>query len=113
MFQELKSYIYLLEEKKDSTSNVLSFEPTLAAAQKTMDKLVEREKYTLETDGVQVYTSKSPDGNSVSLFRVKDGYLYALHTSAEGGSPKGLPPRGSELVREKTISIKQVPSHPK
>ena len=87
MFQELTSYIYLLEDKKGSTSNVLSFEPTLAAARKTMDKLVEYEKYTLETDGLQVYTTKSPDGNSVSLYT-------------------------SELVQEKTISIKRVPSCP-
>lgn len=102
MFQELKSYIYLLEEKKGPTSNVISFEPTLAAARKTMDKLVEREKYTLETDGLQVYTTKSPDGNSVSLFRATDDYGHSA--SAEGGS---------ELVQEKTISVKRVPSVPK
>ena len=87
MIQELESYIYLLGEKKGETDKVIYFEPTLEAARKTMDKLVECEKYILETNGVQVYTTKSQDGNSVSVYT-------------------------SELVQEKTISIKRVSSHP-
>ena len=111
MFQELKSYIYILEEKKGSTSSVICFEPTLAAARKTMDKLVEREKYTLETEGLQEYTSKSPDGKSVSLFRATEDNGHSA--SAQGGSPEGDPLCGSELVQEKRISVKRVPSVPK
>ena len=58
MSQELNSYIYLLEEKKGSSHNIISFEPTLSAAQKTLTKLVEREKNTLGVDGAQIYTTK-------------------------------------------------------
>jgi len=95
MSQELNSYIYLLEEKKGSSHNIISFEPTLSAAQKTLTKLVEREKNTLGVDGAQIYTTKSLNKNSITIFRDTVGYLY-----------------NAGLIQEKTIFIKRVSNHP-
>lgn len=53
------------------------------------------EKYTFETNGAKVYTTKSPDNNSVSIFRSTTDYFYT-----------------SKSVQEKTFSIKRIPSHP-
>ena len=87
MSQELESYIYILDEKKGPTYNILSFEPTLRGARKTMAKLVKNEKYTLETTDSKVYTTKSH--NSLTLFlKNKD-----------------------TIIQEKTFSIKRISSH--
>ena len=53
------------------------------------------EKYTFETNGAKVYTTKSPDNNSVSIFRSTTDYFYT-----------------SKSVQEKTFSIKRIPNHP-
>lgn len=94
MSQELESYIYILDEKKGPTYNIISFEPTLCAARKTMVKLVKREKYTLETNDSKVYTTKSQDGNSITLFLKYSDTLLR-----------------SKLIQEKTISIKRISNH--
>ena len=95
MDQELESYIYILDKQEGSTYNIISFDATLEAARKTMAKLVKYEKYTLETNGAKVYTTKSPDNNSVSVFRSTLAHLYT-----------------SKMGQEKTFSIKRVPNHP-
>ena len=64
-------------------------------SKKRWQKLVKHEKYTLETKGAKVYTTKSSDNNSVSLFRPTPAYFYT-----------------SKAVQEKTFSIKRVPNHP-
>ena len=87
MAQELESYIYILDEKKGPTYNIISFEPTLCAARKTMAKLIKNEKYTLETNNSKVYTTKS--GNSTTLFLKNN----------------------DTLIQEKTISIKRISNH--
>ena len=87
MSQELESYIYILDEKKGPTYNIISFEPTLRGARKTMAKLVKNEKYTLETNDSKVYTTKSD--NSMTLFLKNN----------------------DTLIQEKTISIKRVSNH--
>ena len=74
--QELESYIYILDKQEGSTYNIISFDTTLEAARKTMAKLVKYEKYTFETNGAKVYTTKSPDNNSVSIFRSTTDYFY-------------------------------------
>ena len=89
MSQELESYIYILDEKKGPTYNIISFEPTLRAARKTMAKLIKKEKYTLETNDSKVYTTKSQDGNSTTFF-----LKYS-----------------DVLIQEKTISIKRISNH--
>ncbi len=93
--QELESYIYILDKQEGSTYTIISFDSTLEAARKTMAKLVKHEKYTLETNGAKVYTTKSPDNNSVSIFRSTTDYFYT-----------------SKSVQEKTFSIKRIPNHP-
>ena len=93
--QELESYIYILDKQEGSTYNIISFDATLEAARKTMAKLVKYEKYTFETNGAKVYTTKSPDNNSVSIFRSTTDYFYT-----------------SKSVQEKTFSIKRIPNHP-
>lgn len=90
MNQELNTYIYILEEKKGSSHHIISFETTLGAAQKMLNKLVNRAKETLEVGGAQVYTTKSLNKNSITLFRTGASYL----------------------VQETRISIKRVPNHP-
>jgi len=95
MAQELESYIYILDKQEGSTYNIISFEPTLCAARKTMAKLVKCAKYALETEGSKVYTTKTPNDNSVSLFQPTVAHIY---TSKPG--------------QEKTFSIKRIPSHP-
>ena len=95
MEQELESYIYILDKQEGPTYTIISFDPTLEAARKTMAKLVKHEKYTLETNGAKVYTTKSPDNNSVSIFRSTTDYFYT-----------------SKSVQEKTFSIKRIPNHP-
>ena len=91
----MNSYIYILEEKKGASRDIISFEPTLFAARKMLSKLANRAKETLEADEVNVYTTKSSNKNSVTLFRTSTGYLY-----------------NSALIPEITISIKRVPHHP-
>ena len=95
MSQEMNSYIYILEEKKGASRDIISFEPTLFAARKMLSKLANRAKETLEADEVNVYTTKSSNKNSITLFRTSTGYLY-----------------NSALIPEITISIKRVPNHP-
>ncbi len=95
MSQELNSYIYILEEKKGSSRDVISFEPTLSAARKMLYKLANRAKETLEADESKIYTTKSANKNSITLFRTSTGYLY-----------------NSALIPEITISIKRVSNHP-
>jgi hypothetical protein len=95
MSQELISYIYILEEKKESSHTLISFEPTVAAAKKTLQKLVSRKKTEFESAGAKVYITKSSNKTSITLFRAVSGYLY-----------------NSGLVQETTISIKRVPSRP-
>ena len=92
MEQELEAYIYILDKQEGSTYNIISFDAPLDSARKTMAKLVKYEKYTLETNGTKVYTTKTQDSNSVSLFR----------TSKNHSTP----------VQEKTFSIKRIPNHP-
>ncbi len=91
----MNAYIYILEEKKGGSCNIISFEPTLAAARKTLHKLANRAKETLEDAEVKVYITKSSDKNSITLFRTSTGYLY-----------------NSAPIPEVTIAIKRVPDQP-
>ncbi len=91
----MNSYIYILEEKKGPSRDIISFEPTLFAARKMLHKLANRVKETLEADEVKIYTTKSSNKNSITLYRTSTGYLY-----------------NSVLIPEITISIKRVPDHP-
>ena len=95
MSQELNSYIYILEEKKGSSRDVISFEPTLSAARKMLYKLANRAKETLEVDESKIYTTKSANKNSITLYRPSPGSLY-----------------NSVLIPERPLSIKRVPDHP-
>ena len=91
----MNAYVYILEEKKGGIGNVISFERTLVAARKTLHKLANRAKETLEAGEVKIYTTKSSNKNSITLFRTSTGYLY-----------------NSALTPEITISIKRISDHP-
>ena len=91
----MNAYVYILEETKGGTSNVISFEWTLAAARKTLHKLANRAKETLEAGEGKIYTTKSSNKKTITLFRTSTGYLY-----------------NSAPIPEVTIAIKRVPDQP-
>ena len=56
MEQELESYIYILDKQEGPTYTIISFDPTLEAARKTMAKTSEARKvYPWNEGGESVY----------------------------------------------------------